>query len=182
MTIRDQIDRAAKILKAGGVIAFPTETVFGIGALLSKPKAIKKLFKIKNRPRSKPFQILIAGMKQAEELGKFNEPAQKLAKKYWPGPLTLVVYKKKTVSKLVTGGTAKVGLRIPDHKTILSLLKKTGPMVATSANQAGEAPAVSAQKVKEMLPEVDYILVGKVNSGRASKVIDATKGLKVLRA
>lgn len=176
-----KIQRAQSILKSGGLVAFPTETVFGLGALLSQPKAIKRLFKIKKRPRHKPFQILVADLKQAERLGKFSPAALRLAKKYWPGPLTLVVSKKPTVPKLITGGTRKVGLRIPDHKTILSLLKRTGPIVATSANKAGEKPALTFKEVKTKLPAIDYILPGRVKSRIASKVFDLTKKLKVLR-
>lgn len=171
-----------KILKSGGVVAFPTETVFGIGALLNKPGAIKRIYKIKKRPRSKPLQVLVADIKQARKLGRFNAKALKLAKKYWPGPLTLVAYKTKLVSKLITGGTDKVGLRMPDHSTTLKLIKNCGPIVATSANKTGEKPALTAKEVREKLPEVDYILSGRVKTGKPSKVIDATKKTKILRA
>ncbi|MDD5382373.1 MAG: L-threonylcarbamoyladenylate synthase [Candidatus Margulisbacteria bacterium] len=172
---------AAKILRSGGVIAFPTETVYGIGALLSKPSAIRRIFKIKKRPRSKPLQVLIANMKQALELGKLNAKALKLAKKNWPGPLTLVVYKAGKVPKLVTGGTNKVGLRLPAHRTILALIRKVGPLAATSANKAGEPSALTAKEVKHRLPGLDYILAGRVKLGKASAVIDATDNFKTLR-
>lgn len=170
--------KAIKILKSGGVIAFPTETVFGIGASMKHKKAIRRIFKIKDRPRNKPLQILVENLEQAQKLGKFNKKTLKLAKKGWPGPLTLVVYKTRKVSKLITGGSSKVGLRIPDHKIALELINQCGPIVATSANISGEEPALTA---KRLLVKVDYILNGKVKSGRASTVIDATKSLKVLR-
>jgi L-threonylcarbamoyladenylate synthase len=171
------IKKAAKILKSGEVIAFPTETVFGIGAALDQPEAIKKIFTLKKRSRKKPLQILIRNMRQAKKLGKFNKQALELAKE-WPGPLTLVIYKTRKVPKLVTGGSKKVGLRMPDHRTILNLIKKCGPIVATSANIAGKKPALTAKQIKL---DVDYILNGKVKTGKASKVIDATKKLKTLR-
>lgn len=174
--------KAIKILKDGGVIAFPTDTVFGIGACLSCEEAIKRIFKMKKRPRSKPLQILAATLEQAKKLGRFNKKALELAKKMWPGPLTLVIYKTRKVPKLVTAASSKVGLRIPDHKTALELIKKCGPIAATSANRAGEKPALTAKKVKQQLPEVDYILYGKVKTGKASQVIDATKGTKILRS
>lgn len=174
--------KAIKILNSGGVVAFPTETVYGIGAALNQPQAIKRIFKIKKRPKNKPLQILIASLEQAKKLGKFNQKALGLAKKMWPGPLTLVVYKTRKVPKLVTGGTAKVGLRIPDHKTALALIRACGPIVATSANKAGEKPALTAGEAKEKVPEVDCVISGKVKSGKASKVIDATRKQKVLRA
>ncbi len=171
--------KALAVLKAGGVIAFPTDTVFGIGALLSKPKAIRKIYKIKKRPLSKPLQVLIASFEQARELGEFSEKAWQFAKKVWPGPYTLVVYKTRKVPELITGGTNKVGLRIPAHRTLLKLIRTVGPIVATSANQAGEKPALTT---REVLVKVDYALPGKVKSGRASKVIDVSRGFKTLRA
>lgn len=175
------IKKAVKILKSGGVIAFPTETVFGIGALLNKPRAIRRIFKIKKRPKNKPLQILVANMKQALELGKFSSKALKLTKKNWPGPLTLLVYKTKKVPKLITGGTDKVGLRMPAHKTILSLIRKVGPIVSTSANISGEKPFLNAKAVAKELRGLDYIISGIVRLGKASKVIDATASFRVLR-
>lgn len=164
---------AVKILKAGGVIAFPTETVFGIGALLDKPKAINRIYKIKRRPRNKPLQVLVASLTQARTLGIFNARALKLAKKYWPGPLTLVVCK--------TRGSGNIGLRIPKHKTIIELIRKCGPIAASSANAAGEKPGMSIKEVKKYLHGLDYYLPGRVKTGKASKVIEATNKLKVLR-
>ena len=179
--MKDKIKKAAKILKAGGVVAFPTETVFGIGAVLDRPQAIKRINKIKNRPKNKPLQVLVATLGQAKKLGKFNKKALAFAKENWPGPFTIVVYKTKKVSKLVTGGSSKVGLRMPDHETTLELIKKCGPIVATSANRSGVKPALTAKEVKEKMPEVDHILSGRIKSGKPSKVIDLTKGFKILR-
>lgn len=183
MTLKNKIIKASKNLEEGEVIAFPTETVFGIGSLLTETKAIKKIFKIKKRPRSKPLQILVANLKQAKELGEFNSNALKLAKKYWPGPLTLIVYKKKTVPKIVVAGGRKVGLRIPKHRTILALIRACGPIVATSANFSGERPALNSKDVEASLgKKVAYILPGKSKIGTASKVIDTTNNNKLLRA
>jgi len=178
----NKVKKAIKTLKSGGVIAFPTETVFGIGASIKRPEAIKRIFKIKKRPKNKPLQVLIANLSQAKKLGKFNKQIEEFAKKHWPGPLTLVVYKKRTVPKLVTGGSLKVGLRIPAHRNLLKLINKSGPIVATSANKAGEKPSLTAKEVKKKLPGVDYVLPGRVKTGKASKVIDATREFKTLRA
>jgi L-threonylcarbamoyladenylate synthase len=176
------ISLAASILKAGGVVAFPTETVFGIGALMAKPKAIQRIYKIKKRPKNKPLQVLVASLSQAKKLGKFGPQALFLAIKRWPGPLTLVVYKTKRVPKLITGGSDKVGLRIPKHRTIIELIRKCGPIAATSANMAGEKPSLTARAVRKKLKNLDYYLPGKVRTGKPSKVIDATDGLKFLRS
>jgi L-threonylcarbamoyladenylate synthase len=181
MATKEKIKKAAKILKSGGVVAFPTETVFGIGAALNQPYAIKRIFKIKKRPGNKPLQVLVANMAQAIKLGRFNRKALELAEKCWPGPFTLVMPKTRAVSKLITGASSKVGLRMPDHKTALELIKKSGPIVATSANRAGEKPALTAAQVKKALPEIVFVLSGRTKSGKPSKVIDVTKGFKILR-
>jgi len=179
--MNEQLKKAVKTLKTGGVIAFPTETVYGIGTLLKDKKAIARIFEIKGRSRTKPLQVLVASLEQAKQLGKFNKQALELAEKSWPGPLTLIVKKKRTVPLMVTGGGSTVGLRMPDHKIALELIKQCGPIVATSANQAGEKPALTARQVKKRLPEIDYVLPGRVGSGKPSQVIDATAGLRVLR-
>jgi L-threonylcarbamoyladenylate synthase len=176
----NMLKKAINILNSGGVVAFPTETVYGIGAALNQPAAIKRIYKIKNRPRSKPLQVLVSTLDEAKSLGVFNKQALSLAK-VWPGPLTLVVPKTKRVPKLITGGTQKVGIRIPNNKTVLSLIEKIGPLVATSANQAGETPALTAKKVKENLPAIDYILPGRVKFGKASRVIEVGRKIKILR-
>ena len=181
MTTKEKIKKAAKILKSGDVIGFPTETVFGIGAVLDEPQAIKQINKIKKRPKNKPLQVLVATLAQAKRLGKFSEKAQEFAKKNWPGPFTLVIYKTRKVPNLVTGGSPKVGIRMPDHKIALELIKECGPIVATSANRSGEKPALTVKEVKDKLPEIEHILSGRVKSGKPSKVIDLTKGFKILR-
>ena len=180
--MKDQLKKAVKTLKTGGIIAFPTETVYGIGALLKNKKTVAKLFRIKKRPRTKPLQVLVASLAQAKKLGTFNKQALELAGKNWPGPLTLIVKKKVTVPKIVTGGKATVGLRIPNHKIALELIKQCGPLVATSANETGDKPALTARQVKKQLPEIDYVLSGRVGSGKPSQVIDATAGFRVLRS
>jgi L-threonylcarbamoyladenylate synthase len=182
MATKEKIKKAAKILRSGGVIAFPTETVFGIGACLDKPQAIKRIFKIKKRPRNKPLQILISSLRQASKMGEFDLIKLRFAKRNWPGPLTLVVKKTGVVPKLATGGSNKVGLRMPAHRTALELIRKCGPIVATSANISGEEPFLNAGQVKKSLKGLDYIISGRVKLGKASNVIDATKGFKVLRS
>jgi L-threonylcarbamoyladenylate synthase len=177
------ITEAVRILKSGGVIAFPTETVFGIGAALYQPKAISRIFKIKKRPRRKPLQVLVASLAEAKKMGRFSREAEKFAKKHWPGPYTLIVYAKKTsddAHRRLFRQT--IGLRIPDHQTILKLIRAVGPIAATSANSSGHPPALTTKQAREYVGEkVDFVLPGRTKHGKASRVIDAVKGLKVLR-
>jgi L-threonylcarbamoyladenylate synthase len=178
MTIK--LQKALKALRRGGVIAFPTDTVYGIGALLSRPKAIARIYKIKKRPRSKPLQVLVSSLRQAQELGEFNAQALKLAKEYWPGPLTLVVNKKKSVPSIVSTGKT-VGLRVPAHRTIIDLIRKVGPIVATSANISMQQPFRTVKEIRRVLVGLNYVLSGRIKLGKASKVVDATKHFTVLR-
>lgn len=170
---KSRIEKAAEIINSGGVVAFPTETVFGIGASINFPAAIRRIYKLKKRPKNKPLQILVPSLEAAKKLGKFNPKALELAKKNWPGPLTFVVFKKNR--------SLKIGLRVPAHKTTLALLQKTGPLAATSANLAGKKPALTVREVKNSLPTIDYILPGRVKLKIASKVIDVTRKPKILR-
>lgn len=175
------IKKASRVMNAGGVIAFPTETVFGLGARIDRPEAVKKIFALKKRPRNKPLQILVANLEQARKLGKFDKKALAFAEENWPGPYTLVVKKTAKVIKVITGGRLTVGLRMPDHKVALELTKKAGPIAATSANVSGKKPFLTAAQVKKGLKGLDLVLNGRIRTGQASQVIDATKGFKILR-
>ncbi len=170
----DNLGKASEILKSGGVVAFPTETVFGLGACFDQPMAINRIFKIKKRPKNKPLQILVASLKQAQGFAKFSEKALAFAKKNWPGPYTLIVP--------VAKGKKTVGLRIPDHRTILNLIRQVGPLAATSANISGQPPALTTKQAREYLGnKADFVLPGRTKHGRASKVIDFTQNGKFIR-
>ncbi|MBI5399198.1 threonylcarbamoyl-AMP synthase [Candidatus Saganbacteria bacterium] len=178
--MKNKIRQAVKIILNGGIIAFPTDTVFGIGACLNQPQAIRRIFKIKKRPRSKPLQILIGTIEQAQELGIFNDKDLAFARKKWPGPYTLIVPKTQKVSKLITGGLETVGLRIPAHKTILQLIKLCGPIAATSANIAGKPPILNSSSLQLKMLAVDYVLGGRVKLKKSSQVINLITG-KIIR-
>src|SRR5688572_3198615 len=110
------IDRAAQLLEQGGIVAFPTETVYGIGALASEANAVERLFRIKGRPRNKPLIVhLLDGSGLDAWAARVPDYARRLADALWPGPLTLVLPAMPSVSPLVTGGSDTVGLRVPDH-------------------------------------------------------------------
>lgn len=167
------IKEAVKLLKSGGVVIFPTETVYGIGVLASNENAIRKLFEIKNRSLDKPLQILIADIAQVDLFAaEISDKAKELIKKYWPGPLTLVFKKKPDISDLITASGNTVGLRMPADKNILKLIKMTGPLAASSANISGKSDPKLAEEVKI---EADLLLDGgKCKMGQPSTVIDVS--------
>ncbi len=171
------IKEAAAVLKKGGLVAFPTETVYGIGANLLNKKAIDRLYKIKKRPKDKPFTIHIARFEALKDLDiDLSERAEQIIHRFWPGPLTIVTFNKKM---------EKVGIRMPRNKIALALIDKVGmPIVAPSANISGKRPPTSAEgAASEMKGSVDIILDGGVTEiGAESTVLDVTtRPFKVLR-
>lgn len=171
-------------MKKDGIFAFPTETVYGIGCRFDDQESLKNIFTLKNRPQDKPLQVLVSNLDQVKKLTKeIPALAQDLIQKYWPGPLTILFFKSLLVPDLVTAGSEKVGLRMPDNKKVLALIEKIGPIAATSANISDEPPLLTAQAVKKAFPQLNLIIDGKVKIGQASTVVDATgKKLIILRA
>lgn len=171
------IDEAAVVLKNGGLVAFPTETVYGIAANILNKDTIDRLYEIKKRPKNKPFSVHIADFDSLKQLGiELSNDAERVAKRFWPGPLTLVAFNNKK---------EKIGLRMPDNNIAFLLIKKAGvPVVAPSANMSGNKAPVSAEEVlAEMDGHVDIILDGgRTKIGIESTVMDVTeKPFKILR-
>lgn len=159
----NNILKAVELLLAGETVAFPTETVYGLGADASNPEAINKIFKIKGRPSNHPLIVHIADVSKLDAWAEnIPEKARLLAKQFWPGPLTLILPRKDNVPKEVTGGQNSIGLRVPDHPVALALLKAFGGGVAApSANRFGRISPTTAQHVKEELGDaVGMILDG----------------------
>lgn len=172
------IQRAAGIIQRGGLVAFPTETVYGLGANALNKKAVRKIFEAKKRPKDNPLIVHIADFRDLSKLArKIPKEAEILAKKFWPGPLTLVLFKKKIVPKEVVAGTNTVAVRMPQNKIALELIKTARvPIAAPSANLAGKPSPTTAQDVFEDLGgKVDLILDGgKTKIGLESTVVDLT--------
>ena len=145
-----QLDEAVAVLKRGGLVAFPTETVYGLGADAGNPAAIAKLYAAKGRPADHPVIVHIAGMAQLNEWAREITPvARRLAERFWPGPLTLILKRAPGVSDALTGGQDTVGLRIPSHPVAHALLEKFGGGVAApSANRFGRVSATLAEHVR----------------------------------
>lgn len=169
------IKEAARCLKQGGLVAFPTETVYGLGADGLNDKASEKIYKAKGRPSDNPLIVHIANVKDMEELAYTNDLAKILAESFWPGPLTMVLPKKEVVPYKTTGGLDTVAIRMPSHPAALSLIRQSGAYIAApSANTSGRpSPTKAVHVIEDMTGRIDYIIDGgAVGIGIESTIID----------
>ncbi len=172
------MEQGITILRQGGIVAFPTDTVYGLGAGISIAHAVERVYQIKGRPRSMALPLLLADKSQIGEVAQPVPPiAWLLADKFWPGALTMVLFKSKSVPDIVTGGGKTVAIRIPAHPIPLALARGLGtPIVGTSANLSGQPSALTADEVYAQLGDrVDLIIDGgRCPGGRESTIIDLT--------
>jgi L-threonylcarbamoyladenylate synthase len=184
MVTDQDIARAVAVLKAGGLVAFPTETVYGLGADASNPQAVAKVFSAKGRPADHPLIVHVADAVQLPLWARQVPPAaHTLAKAYWPGPLTLILERAARVPDAVTGGQDTVALRVPSHPVALALLRAFGGGIAApSANRFGRVSATNAQHVRrEFGSTVDCVLDGGAcDIGIESTIVDLSRGTPVL--
>jgi len=179
-------ERCRSIISAGGVIAYPTDTFYGLGADPGNPDAVKRLFEIKGRPSGQPILLLLHDRSQVRKWAAgVSEEAEALMDAFWPGPLTLVFTALPTVLPELTGGTGRIGLRVPGNAVTRGLLEALGTaLTGTSANLSGGPDLRTAGEVAGMLGDrVDMILdVGGTQGGKASSVVDVSAaGLTMVR-
>ncbi|MGD1215101.1 MAG: L-threonylcarbamoyladenylate synthase [Terriglobales bacterium] len=166
-----ELDHAARLLRAGRLVAFPTETVYGLGANALDAEAVARIYAVKRRPPTSPLIVHVASIEMAESLvANWPENADRLARRFWPGPLTLVLEKKLDeqldkqpgIPAIVTANLSTVGLRMPAHPIALALIRAAGvPLAAPSANRFTELSPTTADHVRRSLgSEIDYILNG----------------------
>ncbi|MHC1756281.1 MAG: L-threonylcarbamoyladenylate synthase [Methanosarcina sp.] len=172
------LDEAAVIIKRGGTVAFPTETVYGLGADGLDPDAVRKIFEAKERPPGNPLSLLVHSR---EDLGKvaknIPEKAFKLMDAFWPGPLTIVLEKNDIVPEITSGNLPSIGLRMPDHRIPLELVKRSGtPLAAPSANLSGKpSPSLAAHVLADLAGRIDAVIDGGGTAiGLESTVVDMT--------
>lgn len=178
------LERAVSLLRNGGLVAIPTETVYGLAALASNQDAVRKVFVVKNRPTDHPLIVHVSTVAQAQQWAHFDERAKTLAHYFWPGPLTLLLKKKDIVPPWVTGGRDTVAIRMPDHAVTLELIDKLGePVVAPSANRFGKVSPTEPQHVlADLGAEVDLILDGgKCSIGLESTIVECITDVHILR-
>lgn len=169
---------AAEAIRRGELVAFPTETVYGLAADALNPKTVARVFEVKGRPANNPLPVQVASERDIPRVAAdIPEVAAELIRRFMPGPLTIVLRASPDLSDLVTAGTGTVGIRIPDHPVALDLLRLAGtPIVAPSANPSGEPPPTSAEEVLAYLGgRIEYILdAGPSRLKVASTVVDLT--------
>jgi L-threonylcarbamoyladenylate synthase len=174
--VTSEVRRAAEILRAGGLVAFPTETVYGLGADASSAKAVARLYAVKRRPADHPVIVHFGSQQEAFQWGKeIPDSARMLAQHFWPGPLTLILKRSEKAKDFVTGGQPSVGLRVPSHPVARELLEAFGGGIAApSANRFGLVSPTTAAHVREDLDEdVDMVLEGGASEiGIESTIVD----------
>lgn len=179
-----EIIHAKDILNNSGVIAFPTETVMGLGVIYDDKKAYEKLNIIKRRPEDKPYTLMLGDVNDISLYAEVSETAKKIINAFMPGSLTILLKVKDNVPSYVTHNTGIIGIRVPSHETALRLLKEVKkPLLVPSANRSGEKPAMSGAEAKEIFKdELDYIIDGKIEGGVPSTIIDLTSdNYKIVR-
>jgi L-threonylcarbamoyladenylate synthase len=181
----ESIIDAVSVLTSGGIVAFPTDTVYGVGVDAFNPKAIEKIYIAKKRPRDKPLPVLVASFKDVLTISENLPPIfEKLVKTFWPGALTIIVRANSVLPVEITAGKNSVGVRMPDNPIALKLIEAFGkPLATTSANLSGEREAVTAEEVQANLGDkIELILDGGITPKKsASTVLDLSVTPPVIR-
>jgi len=173
MHCEEAVAAAAEDLSAGKLVVYPTETVYGIGADIYNQAAVKNLYVTKNRPFDMPLSVAVSDKAMLESVAVLNENADKLIKAFLPGPLTIIIKKQSDVPDIVTSSSQKVGIRIPDDRFALELIRRTGPIVATSANLHSKPDSVDVNAaINDFGDSVDtYIDAGPCSLGQPSTIV-----------
>lgn len=176
------IEEALNALKTGGLVIYPTDTLYGLGCNALDASAIERVFAVKKRPATNPLPIAVDSIEMMRRYAELTDTAEKLAAAFLPGPLTLVL-KRKGLPDALTGGLPEVGIRIPGGDTALKLIELLGaPITATSANISGSDPPVTAEDAASQVGDAEIVLDGgRLEKGVPSTVIDLTGKPKILR-
>jgi len=181
--LQREIEKGVRILKRGGVIVFPTDTVYGLGADAFNSRAVERIYEIKNRPRHQQFPLLISDISQLTAMaGEIPGIARFLAERFWPGGLTLVLPKANSLPTHLAPGRS-IAVRVPKHPVCLALIHGLGnPVIGTSANISGQPPALTADELEQQLGgKIDLVINGgKCPGGKESTIVDVTHEAPVI--
>ena len=184
MDIQQQVEDGISILRQGGLVAFPTDTVYGLGASAYLPQAVEKVYQVKQRPRDRALPLLLADISQISEVAyPVSQVAWRLARAFLPGALTLVLPKSKSVPDIITAGGKTVAVRVPAHPIPVALARGLGtPIVGTSANISGQPSPLTAGEVSIQFGNKMEIIIdgGRCPGGKESTVVDVTGEVPVM--
>ena len=180
---KTQIEELSNIWKNDGVIAVPTDTVYGLCARMNSKKARENLIEIKNRPENKAFPIMCNNIEQIKSIAKVDEKTEKIINSFMPGPITLILLKSENIPSFINEGSTEVGIRMATSKPLEELIKKVeSPIFMTSANISGEPVCKTIKEIENVFPNIDGILEGEISYGQASTIIDCTTDeIKIIR-
>lgn len=183
MTLEEELIKASEVLKSGGVVAFPTETVFGLGIIFDDKKAYDKMNKIKGRPEDKPYTMMLADPNEVELYANLNDESRKLVSAFMPGAITLLLPSKDNVPLWVTHNTKVIGIRVSSSENVRKLIKLVGkPLLVPSANKSGSKPALNSLEAKEIfLNEVDFYINGESGHASPSTIVDTCGKINIIR-
>ncbi len=183
VVLENQMNEICDVIQKGGIVAFPTETVYGVGIHFNDEEALDRLMEAKNRDYSKAITLMVADKADISQYAYISPQAQKMIDQFMPGMITLIFKKKESVHDIMTNGKSTIGIRIPDSEFVLSLLKKVGPMLVTSANLSQHSNTTSTQEVLNQLDgRIDLVVDGKTSDNIASTVVDVSQDeIKILR-
>ena len=169
----NQLDEAAELLRKGEVVAFPTETVYGLGVVYDNKEAYDKLVQVKRRPPFKPFTLMLADVEDIKKYAKLNDAAKAIVKNFMPGQITMIPTAKPGLPHWCVSEIGRVGVRVADYDLIRELIRKTGkPLLVPSANRSGEEPGTTAQEVVDTFgDEFPAVIDGKTVSNTPSTVV-----------
>jgi L-threonylcarbamoyladenylate synthase len=178
---KEGIEKASKVAKNGGIIVYPTDTVYGIGCDPYNKKSVDRIYQIKQRPKTKPFPILAYSLDVVSEIADFDNDSKKIASKFWPGPLTLILKLKDEKLKESLNLHEKIAIRVPNNQCLLNLLKMSKLLIGTSANLSGEGSFTKSEECYQRIKECDIFLDGgDIQGGVESTILEMNQGKPII--
>ena len=180
---KEGIEKASQIINQGGIVIFPTDTVYGIGCDPYNKASIEKIYKIKSRDITKSVPVLTYSIETAERIAQFDQLTKKIVKKFWPGPLTIILKVTDEKIKKSLNLENKIAIRVPDHKCTLELLKKCNYLVGTSANISGDLPYTNPKECLKKMQDYDVFVDGGIitSNGESTIIEIENEEIKIIR-